>query len=190
MIKSNYIFILILNYPILINSIIIIIIITSHKNNKYHPIILLIILILLTILISLKINIIFKSWTNFILFLIIIGGLIVIYIYITRLINNKNLYINLKNFLIISLKLILIILILILILNILSNNNLYFNSQEIFSFNYNIFEKKNELIISELYYYNKYSIIFIILYLYYSIICIINICYKTKKPIRQLYLYE
>lgn len=182
MIKSNLI---ILILPFLLNFFILFIIIIPIKK-KIHPIILIFILISIVILLSIKINFIFKSWIPFIIFLTIIGGLIIIYIYITRLANNEFIEIKIPNLFNFIIKFLIIILpLLFLIFKI----NLFYNNQESWNFII-LIEKKNELNLTEIYNLNYNSIIIFIFYLFISIICIINICYKSNSPLRQLYFYE
>lgn len=175
---------LIIFTPIILNFFIIFIILSSSKN-KSHPFLLLLILITLTLLISIKINFTYKSWLSFILFLIIIGGLIVIFMYITRLINNELFKSNYKIIILNILKILPLIIIIILILyysnNLISNSNYQDSWSKTLTFltdqiNINLIYKK---------FFNK-STIFIIFYLYYAIICIINICFKFQAPLRQI----
>lgn len=171
--------------PLIFNLLLILLIINFSKINKFHPISFIIILILVTFLISLKINFIIKSWFPIILFLIIIGGLIVIFIYITRLTNNELFFFNFKLILINIIKISPLI-ILIIIIYIYINEQIYTNidlfNRSNLKFSY--WDQNNINIIYKIFY-NK-STIFIMLYLYYSIICIINICSNFKLPLRQL----
>lgn len=185
MIKS--ITLLIFNYSFILNILIIFIIIIPIKNIKFHPIILLIILISSTIIITIKINLIFKNWIPFILFLTVIGGLIIIYIYITRLANNEFFKINFFKLLNLFFKIIILLILLIFLFKKL--NFISWNNQDCWNL-INFLEKKNELNFREIYNLNYISILTLIFYLYFSIICIINICYKFNSPLRQLYLYE
>lgn len=184
MIKST----LILNtiiIPIFINLLIIIIIITPSKNITPPPIIIILILIIIIFIISIKINFINYNWISFILFLTIIGGLIIIYIYITSIANNELFFINLKLLLINLIKISPFWLIYIFLnlknneINIFILNNLEYYSIQKINFNLSIF--------NNLYKENNNNITyFIIIYLYYTIIIIINICYKYKAPLRQI----
>jgi len=57
---------------------------------RQHPIIYIVVILIQTILLCIIINIIIKfSWFSYILFLIFLGGLIVLFIYITRLASNE-----------------------------------------------------------------------------------------------------
>lgn len=175
---------IIIIFPIIINLIIIILLIFPFKNNKFHPISLIFILIILTFLVCFKINLLIKSIISFILFLIIIGGLIVIFMYITRLANNELFSFNLKNF-IININKITPIILLLLITTLIYKQIIFINLIE--SFNLNNWSEINYKYINIIYKeINNNSSYFIIIYLYYSIICIINICYKLKAPLRQI----
>lgn len=178
MIKSNTI--ILINLPLILQILTILIIIIPSKRINFHPINFIAILIILTILLCLKINFIKKSLIPFIIFLTQIGGLFIILIYIIRLTNNNFTKLNLNNILLIIIKFRLIYLY-IYIINLIYNNphlpkNLIFNY-----YNINI---------NTLFNYNFMLTLFLIIYLLYSIICIINICNKYKYPLRQLYLYE
>lgn len=188
MIKSVFIInFLNLNYPLILNILILILLSIPIKFNNFHPIKIILILIILTLIISLKINLIKKSWINFFILLIIIGGLMVIFLYITSLNNNLLLKFNLINILKNLLKLFILIVFLIFIYK---TYIIYFNNQDSWNLNLNLFEEKNNFSIIKLFNINKIPLIFIILYLYFSLICIINICYKIKTPLRQINFYE
>nr|AZL93087.1 NADH dehydrogenase subunit 6 [Amblyjoppa sp. ZJUH_2016002] len=175
---------LIMIMPIMTNMMMMMLMMTPMKMNKFHPITLIILLILLTLMISLKLNFLMKSMISFMLFLIVIGGLMVIFMYITSLANNELFTLNLK-YLIINIFKILPIMMLLLMLmmmfkqliliNIIESNNLM-NWIEMNYKYINIMYKEMN---------NKPSY-FIMLYLYYSMICIMNICYKLKTPLRQI----
>lgn len=179
------IFTLNLNFPIILNLLILLLISIPIKIKNFHPLKFVTILILLTFIISLKINLIIKSWINFIILLVIIGGLLVIFIYITRLNNNTLSKFNYKHIIKILTKFITLIIILV----IFHKFDLYFLDNQELNLN-NIYEEKNNIIIIKLFNKNKNSILFIILYLFFSLICIINICYKLKIPLRQINYYE
>lgn len=115
--------------------------------------------------------------------LIIIGGLIVIFIYITRLNNNTLFKFNLLNIKKNLFKFLILIFFFLLIFKI---NLIFNNNQDLFNYNLNFNEEKNNISIIKLFNINKIPIIFIIIYLYFSLICIINICYKIKTPLRQI----
>lgn len=185
MIKTNFL----IFFPLFFNSIIFLIIILPSKSYKFHPINFIIILIILTFFISCFINFLFKSWISYFLFLTIIGGIIIIFLYIIRLINNNILSFNFINLIFFFIKLIIFSFFFLLIINCLTNLSLTWNNFEFWKIS-NFLEKKNELNLRNLYFNKKSSILFLINYLFFSIICIINICYKFKSPLRQINHYE
>lgn len=179
-------FIITTYFPIIINLFILLINILPSKINKIPPIIILINLILIILNTTIKINFFSSSWISIILFLTTIGGLIVIYLYITRIANNEFFYINIK-YIIINLIKISPILLIYLKINFINSENNLFNINYFDSYNY-LFNL-NSLTINSIFIENNKSTYFIILYLYYTIICLINICYKYKAPLRQIIFY-
>jgi len=141
-----------------------------------HPISIGLILLIQTLLTSSLINCIIKaSWFSYILFLIIIGGLLIIFIYITRLISNKKFKFSYK---ILAINFITIIIILITfyytnLLNYNLINYLIINQKFIFRFNKYI----NTINISIL--------IIIITFLLITIIAVVKITQFKSGPLRQ-----
>lgn len=129
-----------------------------------------------SILLTLIINLIIKtSWISFILFILYIGGLIIIFLYISRIAFNE-LNIN-KNYLITLIKL-LIIFILFFIINFLF-------PFEIFNFENNFIYEDNFYIINIFITPNNLIIYFIIIVLFIILILIIWLLKNNKGPIRQ-----
>lgn len=176
---------LFLFFPIILNSCTIIILINPAKTVKFHPLTYIFILITITFIITVTINLAYKSWISFILFLIIIGGLIIVFLYITRLANNESISLKFRNIISNFIK-ISPILVFILLLSIYNIDLVAFN---LTNYPHNL--SNNLRRINSLYkiFYNK-STIFLIIYLYFSIICIINICSINKSPLRQILFYE
>lgn len=139
-----------------------------------NPLIIGLILICQTIVITLilgKINITF--WISFIIFLVFIGGILILFIYVISLLNNNNIkFINFKY-------IILYIIILILIYNYNYNNN-----NEIIIFK-NIIHFNNENSLNLIKIYNIPNIIInflIIIYLFIIIIVTSKITNMNKGP--------
>nr|YP_002907410.1 NADH dehydrogenase subunit 6 [Diadegma semiclausum]ACF35066.1 NADH dehydrogenase subunit 6 [Diadegma semiclausum] len=172
-----------LNYPLILNILVLISLSIPIKFNKYHPMKMILILIFLTLIISLKMNLFKKSWMNFFILLIMVGGLMVIFMYITSLNNNSLMKFNLKNILKNLIKLTILMLFLIFLFKFYIS---YFNNQDSWNLNLNFIEEKNNFSMMKLFNINKMPLIFIMLYLYFSLICIMNICYKMKNPLRQI----
>lgn len=170
---------------IILFTLIFIIFFLSINIISIHPIIIIIILLIYTCIICLKISI-WKS--NFIysiiLFLIIIRGLLIIFLYFSRLISNEQINFKINKYLLYS-----FILNLIILLIFIYNNNFYliikFNFIEInstFKLNNKIFQN-----ILNLYTYplNNLTII-TIFYLLLSLFIIIKICSFKSISLRKI----
>lgn len=129
-----------------------------------------------TILISIIINLINKtSWISFIIFILYVRGLIIIFLYISRIAFNE-LNIN-KNFKLLILLTILILLIILKFKSLFIKENFNFENKYIFEDNkyfINIFIIPNNLIIY-----------FIILILFFILILVIWLLKNKKGPLRQ-----
>lgn len=144
-----------------------------------HPITLGLILLIQTIIVSIIRGLISETfWLSYILFLIFIGGLLVLFIYITRLAPNEIIKISIN---IIFTNTILIILLFYLTIYI----NTKIQSQEIIQ--YTLINKFNINIILKLYNLptNNLNII-IASYLFITIIVIVKITNMYKGPLRQI----
>nr|AZL93383.1 NADH dehydrogenase subunit 6 [Pimpla luctuosa] len=169
-------------YPILLNFLMLMILSLPSKFNKFNPINLTLLLIMLTILISLKLNMMINSWSSYIIFLIMIGGLMIIFMYIMSLANNELFSFNFKYMILNSIKFLPLMIFFLMMMKLYfywNNNFIWYNYLNL-NFNLNFYEI----------YHSNYSkmIFFIMNYLFYSMICIMNICYKMKLPLRQLFL--
>lgn len=139
-----------------------------------HPLSIGLILLLQTITISLITgNINYNIWYSYILFLIIIGGILILFIYMTRVASNEKFKLNYK---------ILILFIIILIPNTenfrinLNNETLIFNKSLIINISFRKF----------LFTPSFYIINFIILYLFITLIAIVKITEFNKGPLRTI----
>nr|UVU30525.1 NADH deshydrogenase subunit 6 [Odontocolon albotibiale] len=175
---SNF---LMMSIPMFMNMMFLTILITPAKIFKLHPITMMLMLMLFTILMSMKMNFMFKSWMPYILFLIMIGGLMIIFMYITSIANNELFTLNLKNITLLSFKYLIITMIMFFLLkmnffNLMKMKSIFtiIMDEELINMNYMYMESFND------------SMYFLMNYLYYSLICIMNICYKFKLPLRQL----
>nr|AZL93293.1 NADH dehydrogenase subunit 6 [Hyposoter sp. ZJUH_2016018] len=187
MIKSFFTNFFNLNYPLILNILILMLISIPMKFNNFHPLKMILILMFITMIISLKMNLLMKSWMNFFIFLIMIGGLMVIFMYITSLNNNSLMKFNLFNIIKNLFKLMILLMFLIYMFK---NEILFTNNQDSWNLNINLIEEKNNFSMMKLFNIYKIPLIFIMLYLYFTLICIMNICYKLKIPLRQINFYE
>lgn len=121
-------------------------------------------------------------WYSYILVLVIIGGLLVIFIYITRIASNEKFKFN-KNIIII----ILLIIFIMLIIFIIKNNYLYYNNlnNEIIT-NLNLKYNLNLSLRKFINFPNSNLFILIIFYLLIAIIAIVKISKFNYGPLRQL----
>lgn len=161
------------------------------KIKNLHPLILGLIILIYSILISLNLNIFNKSRIySIIIFLIIVGGFLILFLYFNRFAINNKIIININSLIRFLYKILLInILILIIIYkNNLFNIILFLNIKllEIFpiiKINFIINETNIDLI-----YLKFYNLtLFLIIYLLYTLIIIVKIIfYLNPKSIRQL----
>lgn len=148
-----------------------------------HPISIGITLLIQTILTCILTGIITKSfWFSYILFLIFIGGILVLFIYISSLAPNEKFNLDIK----IITQLILIILMVLILINL---DNFIFNLNQI-SYEREKFDttnllKENFLSSSKIYDLpNNYIVIFIINYLLLNLIIIVKITNIYQGPLR------
>nr|AHA52449.1 NADH dehydrogenase subunit 6 [Histeromerus sp. QL-2013] len=152
---------------------------------KFHPLTLSMLLVLYTIINSFKIIILNSSyWYSYILFLVMIGGLMILFMYFTSLAMNQLFYFNLSYNLYMFIKIIIMIMILVLYLSYFDlMNYLLMNYLDIFNYmNMNMIyiEFKNLMM--------DYSMdlnLFMIIYLFFTMICSVMICLKFMLPMRQ-----
>jgi NADH-ubiquinone oxidoreductase chain 6 len=139
-----------------------------------HPVILTVIILAQTILICLIIWVKLKiSWFSYILFLIFLGGLIVLFIYITRLASNE--LINTKidfNFVVITVILIFTTFFIFLKINPQLINSIFETQWKTFSFIYSV---------------NIFFIVVVtIIYLLLTLLIVVKLSNKYDAPIKNL----
>lgn len=145
-------------------------------------------LTLYTIILILKLNYLRNFyWYSYILYLIMIGGILILFIYLTRISNNELLFLNKKYYLILFLKLILILVIYFMLIKFIGRLNFFLLNyyQDIIR----ILKINEEF---NLYYKNLYIKInmdiniYIIIYLFFTIVISVLICIKNYLPLRQI----
>lgn len=176
---------------LIINLLIFIILIIPSNLSKFHPLNFRLILVIYSIILCLNINFLSRNfWYSYILFLVIIGGLIILFLYFTRIANNELINFNL-NFLKYFVKKIILIIFLIILIKIFFLKNIFnLIFTEIFNLNL-LLIKINDLNIKYIYidFYLDLNL-YIILYLFLTIIGSILICKKELIPFRQINYYE
>nr|AII02473.1 NADH dehydrogenase subunit 6 [Astrotischeria sp. MJT-2014] len=125
-------------------------------------------------------------WFSYILFLTFMGGLLVLFIYVSSIASNEMFNFSLKWFLFMLL-LVVMMSLLLTYLNI--NYNLYMNSDMMNFFeNINLFNNKiNKFYLSKLYNsYNFYFMMMLIIYLFITLLSIVKITNVFYGPIRMM----
>lgn len=162
---------MIIKLIIILNLLISIILILTKTPLKAN-----ITILLQTILITLITNLINKtSWISFIIFILYVRGLIIIFLYISRIAFNE-LNLN-KKFNNIIIKIIFIYIIILFIKNSITKEN--------FQFENNILFEDNKYLLNIFYIPNNLIIYFIILILLFILIIIIWLLKNKKGPLRQ-----
>lgn len=143
---------------------------------RRHPIIFIRTILIQTILICILIWwIIRTTWFSYILFLIFLGGLIVLFIYVTRLASNEKFNFNINLSINISIALLFIILII----------SFYFKHQERILFIFNL-----KINLKEMFnYYNAVVLLLTIIYLLLTLIVVVKIISKNNIPVRNAIFY-
>nr|ALO77598.1 NADH deshydrogenase subunit 6 [Scraptia sp. SCR01] len=141
----------------------------------YHPLSMGLILLIQTILISLitgKLNMNF--WYSYILFLIMVGAMLILFIYMTSLASNEKFILNKKLMFLSS-----IFFLIFLMFSILPLNNTFYkwNFQE--NMNFNSMTKYLNIPMN-------FIFLFMIIYLFLTLIAIVKITNFKKGPVRQL----
>lgn len=173
-------------YFLILNFIFIIIIqsIPSH-NYKTHPLILISILFILLIISIINIRIIITNhWFSFIRFLIIIGGIIIIFIYFIRFINNIKTSIKLTFLKKFHIKFLIFIIFIVIYIITLKYNFWNTNFNEINSIFISINKNNNNLIILYLFP-KRLTTLISILYLLVCLTIIVKICLNKKLTLRK-----
>nr|ADW41361.1 NADH dehydrogenase subunit 6 [Drosophila kanekoi] len=155
--------------------------------NMIHPLAMGLTLLIQTILISLITGLMTKTfWFSYILFLIFLGGMLVLFIYVTSLASNEMFNLSIKLTLI---SIILLLLLLILTFIIDKNSTTFFlmnNEMETISSNYSYF-MENSLSLNKLYNFPTNLVTILLMnYLLITLIVIVKITKMFKGPLRTM----
>lgn len=157
---------------------------------KFHPLIYSIILFFYIIVLRLKLNyLIINYYYSYILFLFIVGGIMILIIYFTRISSNELIIFSIKYVKFFILKIFILIFLIIFLFYLLYKYNFInlifrfdlINFNKIYNCNYNLLYLKNLYINI-----NMELTIFLILYLFLIIIFSTLICIKLNIPMRQI----
>uniref|UniRef100_UPI0030DF3AB4 NADH dehydrogenase subunit 6 n=1 Tax=Duolandrevus obsidianus TaxID=2715842 RepID=UPI0030DF3AB4 len=164
----------------------IMLIINLTFTSMYHPLAITLLIILQTVLIALMMGpISYSFWFSYILFLIFLGGMLVLFIYITSLASNEMFYIPMKMILP-FITFIPIMLIITFLMNYTVMNPLIKQeSINTMTLNLSTESYKN---LSQLYNYPNMNLtILTIMYLLFTLIVIVKITQIQEGPLRQMY---
>nr|YP_009745942.1 NADH dehydrogenase subunit 6 [Trichosia lengersdorfi]QIH95800.1 NADH dehydrogenase subunit 6 [Trichosia lengersdorfi] len=161
------------------------IMLTALFTQLNHPLSMGFLLLIQTLMICIYTGLIHESfWFSYILFLIFLGGLLILFIYITSLASNEMFYMSMKLMLIFISLFILFMMISTLIDKIQSPT--MFN-QELIQFNYYNEFKETSFIINKLYNYPTNLVtLMLINYLFFTLIVIVKITNFFYGPLRNL----
>nr|QVT11048.1 NADH dehydrogenase subunit 6 [Nasonia vitripennis] len=154
----------------------------SHNKN-IHPLIFCLLLLLLTIFNSMNISLLnYTHWFSYILFLIMIGGMMIIFLYFTSFINNMKMKINWTMFLSLPIKLMMLLMFITMML-LMNNTFLPWNNKVMeFFFTNSIYNNINYMFM-----YNKnISMIITMLYLLMCLTMIVKITINNKLTLRKI----
>nr|YP_009945249.1 NADH dehydrogenase subunit 6 [Leptopeza flavipes]QOE17374.1 NADH dehydrogenase subunit 6 [Leptopeza flavipes]UJG45147.1 NADH dehydrogenase subunit 6 [Leptopeza flavipes] len=152
-----------------------------------HPLAMGLMLLLQTFLICLITGLLTKTfWFSYILFLIFLGGMLVLFIYVTSLASNEMFSLS-SNLIFISFMMISMLLLFMIVIDKMNIYPLLYNNEMNEMYNLNSFIQENSLMLNKLYNYptNLISILLII-YLLITLIVIVKITNIFYGPLRMM----
>nr|UFZ12914.1 NADH dehydrogenase subunit 6 [Platyneuromus soror] len=149
-----------------------------------HPLTMGMILLLQTINICLTSGLLIKTfWFSYILFLIMLGGMLVLFIYMTSLVSNERFSPSINNLLMNNL--LFITLLILLIFNPFESSSLLTNSD---TWSYLMMNNENSLNLLKLYNFPSMNLTLLLInYLFLTLIIIVKITNIFYGPLRQMY---
>nr|YP_009726138.1 NADH dehydrogenase subunit 6 [Aenasius arizonensis]QHR84899.1 NADH dehydrogenase subunit 6 [Aenasius arizonensis] len=160
------------------------------SNNNIHPMIMGSLLLFFSIFTSLNLSMFFNNnWFSFISFLIIIGGMMIIFMYFTSFIMNMMTSLKMNYIKNIMIKFSMSLIVFFMMLIYMKTNSIWYNKfNETNSFHF-LTNKNNNFMymISSMYMYNKnFPSIICILYILMSMIMIVKMIMKNKYTLRKI----
>nr|AVN67752.1 NADH dehydrogenase subunit 6 [Eurycotis sp. B074] len=146
-----------------------------------HPLAMGLMLLTQTIIICLISGLLSQSfWFSYVLFLIFLGGMLILFIYVTSLASNEMFYLSMK---------MLLLMLLVFSTTLLMNKSIFMsNNMEMLLYN-NIYLTENELMNSLMKLYNQPTNMITIMmasYLFLTLIAVVKITNISKGPLRQM----
>nr|YP_010998215.1 NADH dehydrogenase subunit 6 [Vibrissina turrita]WPJ85703.1 NADH dehydrogenase subunit 6 [Vibrissina turrita] len=151
-----------------------------------HPLTMGLLLMMQTTLICLMTGLIYKTfWFSYILFLMFIGGMLVLFIYVTSLASNEMFTLSMNLMMISSIIMLLIFMLMIIFLN---KNMLQYNNLEMLSIiTTNSFFMENSLYVNKLYNYPTNLLTILLMnYLLITLIAVVKVTKLFKGPLRTM----
>nr|WDA94033.1 NADH dehydrogenase subunit 6 [Apotropina sp. 1 JJC-2023a] len=152
-----------------------------------HPLAMGLTLLIQTIIISLMIGILTKTfWFSYILFLIFLGGMLVLFIYVTSLASNEMFSFSIKLFMSSMMFLMFNLMMIYFLMDNMLFNEIIFNN-EMNTLNNNMFYMENSLNLNKLYNYpTNFITILLMNYLLITLIAIVKITKLFYGPLRMM----
>nr|QNE85580.1 NADH dehydrogenase subunit 6 [Pegomya bicolor] len=154
--------------------------------NMKHPLAMGLMLLIQTTIICLTLGLMTKSfWFSYILFLVFIGGMLVLFIYVTSLASNEMFSFSIK-LMIISISIFLMMMTLLLFID---KFEIQFSNLEIQSiYNMNSYMMENSLSLNKLYNYPTNLLTILLMnYLFITLIAVVKITNLFKGPLRPMF---
>nr|APF47469.1 NADH dehydrogenase subunit 6 [Snellenius sp. SNS-2016] len=175
----------------LMSLIMLLILLISSNLLKFHPLILSLMLMFYMMIMCLKLNYLqMEYWYSYILFLIMIGGVMILIMYFTSISSNEMLIYTFKSMIYLLMKYMFMIILMLILFFLLNKNylNLLMDNYEILSLN-NLYKENNFNNLKNLYMnMNMDLTIFFIIYLLLMMMFSAMICLKFNIPMRQMIL--
>nr|AVN67244.1 NADH dehydrogenase subunit 6 [Methana sp. AUS1] len=146
-----------------------------------HPLAMGLMLLMQTIITCLMSGLLSQSfWFSYVLFLVFLGGMLILFIYVTSLASNEMFYL--------SMKMLIMMMVISLLLMMFINTNLMINNTEMM-LHENMYLNENEMMNSLIKLYNQPTNTITIMmasYLFLTLIAVVKITNISKGPLRQM----
>nr|YP_009517346.1 NADH dehydrogenase subunit 6 [Histia rhodope]AXO78697.1 NADH dehydrogenase subunit 6 [Histia rhodope]UNO31881.1 NADH dehydrogenase subunit 6 [Histia rhodope] len=151
-----------------------------------HPLSMGLFILLQTMLICILSGMMIKTyWFSYILFLTFLGGLLVLFIYVSSIASNEMFNMNMKMKITFLYLIMFFFMISMFMMNNLKYMNFYFNSDMEIYFNLNFFNNENKMNLTKLYNSQTfYLMMMLIIYLFITLISVVKITNISYGPIR------
>nr|AHX97796.1 NADH dehydrogenase subunit 6 [Elasmosoma sp. QL-2014] len=172
-------------YGIMFDVIMFMLMVFPSYYYGFHPMSLSLILMVYSLFMSLKMNYLSMNyWFSYLFFLLMVGGLMVLVMYLTSVSNNEVFSLKNKFYFKILMKIIFLVVIMVYSLKSMDNSFYYFNNEELFSMTAKGWMELKGLFIS------FKVVVYMFVYLFVLMVVVVMMCAKTDIPMRQMIKYE